>query len=323
MTTSWGSSAPATVAITGLRTAIGRRVAETLGVDGVRVVGLDLSRPQFAGPDLEFRRVDLSEPTAGSTLAEILREENVEAVLHTAFRREPGNHPEADHELETIGTMHLLHACEASKVKRLVVASSTMLYGPKPDNPTYLDEKQPLRGHPAAHNVSNRVEAEALVAEFASRNPAVGVSVLRTCWTMGPHVRGWIARYFSRRRVPIALGYDPLLQFVHEDDALAVFLSALADDHRGIFNVVGSGVLPLTTLLRVAGKLPIPLPRVVLDRFAPGGSRHDAPEGFFDYLRYLWVAAGERMFEEFGEPHYTTREAWMAFVSEQRLRRYR
>ena len=49
----------------------------------------------------------------------------------------------------------------------------------------------------------------------------------------------------------------------------------------------------------------------------------DAPEGFADYLRYLWVADGSRGWEAFGEPTYTTKEAWISFVSTRRMRRYR
>jgi hypothetical protein len=49
----------------------------------------------------------------------------------------------------------------------------------------------------------------------------------------------------------------------------------------------------------------------------------DHPAAFYDYLRYLWVADGERGFSAFGEPIYSTREAWMAFVSARRMLRYR
>lgn len=314
---------PECVAVTGLRTVIGRNVSERLSGSGVRVVGVDLSRPQSADPALVFRRVDLSQPTAGSALAEILREESVDAVVHTAFRREPGRDPEGDHELDTIGTLHLLRACEAAKVARLVVASSTMLYGPRPDNPNYLDERTSLRGHPLARSVANRIEAESLIQAFADRNPALPVSILRTCWMMGPNARGTIPRYFSPRHVPISLGYDPLLQFVHENDAVAAFITALREGCSGVFNVVGRGVLPLSTLLRVAGKTPVPLPRLLLSRVSPYPPGGDPPDAFFDYLRYLWVGAGERGWEVFGEPHYTSREAWMSFVTEQRLGRYR
>ena len=49
----------------------------------------------------------------------------------------------------------------------------------------------------------------------------------------------------------------------------------------------------------------------------------DPPAAFFDYLRYLWVADGQRGLDAFGEPAYSTKEAWISFVSSRRMRRYR
>ena len=92
-----------------------------------------------------------------------------------------------------------------------------------------------------------------------------------------------------------------------------------------MFNVVGAGVLPLSTILRIAGKRILPMPPPILYRMAyypSQGQTGDPPEGFYDYLRYLWVADGQRGWDAFGEPVYTTREAWMSFVSARRLRRY-
>ena len=100
--------------------------------------------------------------------------------MHAAFRRDPTPDIETDHELETIGSLHLLNACAAAKVTRLVVASSTMLYGPRPDNPNFLSERHPLRGHPDAHWVQNRVEMESLLASGRTRHPDAQVTVLRS-----------------------------------------------------------------------------------------------------------------------------------------------
>ena len=128
--------APGCVAITGLRSFVGQRLAERLCARrGVRVLGIDLRRPWRLERRVPFERVDLTDPAANARLAEVFARERVEAVVHAAFRRDPTPDLEADHELETIGTLQLLHACAAAKVSRLVVASSTMLYGPYPDNP--------------------------------------------------------------------------------------------------------------------------------------------------------------------------------------------
>ena len=139
----------------------------------------------------------------------------------------------------------------------------------------------------------------------------------------GPTYRDSVVRYFDARWVPTALGYDPLFQFVHEADALRAFEIASLEGRPGTFNVVADGVLPLSTLLRIAGKQSLPLPSPLLARFFPWSESGDSPQAFFDYLRYLWVADGSRGYEAFGKPHYTTREAWMAFVSARRMARYR
>jgi len=321
-------SAPATVAITGLRSFVGQRLAERLAARGrgVRVLGIDLRRPYRLERRIPFERVDLTDPAANERLAEIFERERVDAVVHAAFRRDPSPDVEGDHELETIGSLHLLHACAAAKVPRLVVASSTMLYGPRPDNPNFLSEAHPLRGHPDAHCVCNRVEVEALVGEWSRRRPDAEVTVLRHAWIMGPSYWDHVVRHFESPLVSTLLGYDPLLQFVHEEDCLDAFEQAVLDRHPGVYNVVAPGALPLSTLLRLAGKRSLPLPPSLLYRIRDLASRAqsgDPPAGFYDYLRYLWVADGERGWNAFGEPVYTTREAWISFVSARRMRRYR
>ena len=275
---------------------------------------------------VRFSRVDLTDPTADSQIAEILQRQRAEALVHTAFRSSPTADLEMDHELETIGSLHVMNACAAAKVRRLVVASSTMLYGPWPDNPNFLTEEHPLRGHPDAHSVGNRVEVESLLAAWMTRHPDTEVTVLRTCWILGPHYSDRVTRYLSLPVVPKLLGYDPLMQFVHEEDCLHAFERATLAPHPGVFNVVGRGVLPLSTILRLAGKRILSLPAPLLYRMAyyPSQSQTgDSPDAFYDYLRHLWVADGSRGWDAFGEPFYTTKEAWIAFVSASRMRRYR
>jgi UDP-glucose 4-epimerase len=321
-------SVPATVAITGLRTFIGQRIAERLATRAprLRVVGIDLRRPQRLERKIAFERVDLTDPASHVRLAEIFARERVEAVLHAAFRRDPTPDVETDHELETVGTLQLLHACTAAKVPRLVVASTTMLYGPRADNPNYLSECNPLRGHPEAHCVQNRVQVEALLADWARRHPHAQVTVLRCAWLMGPSYFDRVVRHFARPIVPTLLGYDPLLQFVHEEDCLDAFEQAVLDAHPGVYNVVAPDPLPLSTILRLSGTTSAPLPAPLLYRMrdlAARAATGDPPAAFYDYLRWTWVADGERGYAAFGEPAYTSREAWISFMSSRRLRQYR
>ncbi|MEE8581304.1 MAG: NAD-dependent epimerase/dehydratase family protein [Myxococcota bacterium] len=321
-------SAAETIAITGLGTFIGQRLAERLleAPSRPRILGLGVRRPLRLEGRVRFHTVDLTEPTADGQLAEILAKERVDVVVHTAFRHSPTPDLEYDHELETIGSLHVMNACAAAKVGRLVVSSSTMLYGPHPDNPNFLSEEHELRGHPDAHGVANRIEVEQLLAQWRVRHPDCELCVLRHCWVMGPTFDDHVLRYFERPVVPMLLGYDPLIQFIHEEDLLHCFVAATLESHPGVFNVVGRGVLPLSTLLALAGKKVLQLPSALLYRLAyypSQGQTGDPPAAFYDYLRYLWVADAARGWAEFGKPTYSTKEAWISFISSRRMRRYR
>jgi len=320
------SSEPAVVAVTGPMGEPGGALAARLAARGVRVLALGPERPESLAAEVEFRPLDLLEPAAHERLAELCSKEGVEAIAHTAFRSEPTPDRELDRELDVIGSLHVMNACAAAKVARLVVASSTLVYGPWPDNPNFLDEEHPLRGHPEAHAVQDRIEVEHELERFRARHPGVEVSVLRCPWVLGPRSDTSVSRYFSLPVVPVPMGYDPLLQLLHEDDRVDAFEAALLGGPAGVYNVVAPGVLPLSTLLRLAGQRSLPLPAALLDRLAyiPSRSRTgDPPAAFYDYLRHLWVADGSRGWEALGTPSYSTKETWMSFVSARRMRRYR
>jgi len=313
------------IAITGLGTFLGQRLvrrwAESPAVE--RIVAIDRRPPLRTYGRVDFEEVDLCDPVADVRLAEKL--ERVDVFVHLAFRRFPSADHDLDHELETLGTLRVLNACAAAGVQRVVVQSSTMAYGARPSNPNFLDESHPLHGHPDAHNVQNRLEVERHLVGWRAKHPERELTVLRHCWVMGPTFYDRVVEFFESERPATVLGYDPLLQFVHEEDLVDAFEKAALESHPGVFNVVGKGVLPLATLLALADKRPRPVPRGWLYRshwLHSEGLYGDPPGAFFDYLRYLWVADGARAWAEFGEPVYTTREAWVAFVASRKMRRY-
>lgn len=321
------SASPRCVALTGLDTFLGESLAERLlaRADPPRIVGIDLERPLRLAGRVAFHTFDLTRPVADAELADILRREGVDTLVHLAFEQSPKPDIEASHDLEAVGTHHLLNAAAAAGVRRLIVQSSTMVYGPAPDNPNYLGEEAPLRGHPEAHSVENRREVEEMVAAWRREHPSCEVCVLRHCWVMGPSYRDHVVQYFDNQVVPVVLGGDPLMQFIHEDDLLDVFERAVLGDATGAFNVVGTGVLPLSMLLALAGKRRLQLPPGLLYRLADypsRGMRGDGPSGFYDYLRFLWVADGRRGWNEFGMPSYSTREAWISFTGAARMRQF-
>ena len=319
---------PRRIAITGLDTFAGLRTAERLldRPNPPELIGLDLRVPRRLEGRIRFHRVDLTEPTADSQVAEILEKERCEALLHGAFfaRRPDGV---AAHELEVIGSLHVMNAAASAGVRKLVVLSTAEVYGPSPYNPAYLSESQPLAAHPDSHSVRDRAEVEQLLALFADRHASMVVSVLRPCWVIGPDIWSRAVSHFESERVTTLLGYDPLLQWLHESDWLHAIECALERDVAGPFNLAGDGALPLSTLLRLAGKRSLAVPHPVLNRvgyLAAVWRDGDAPAGFYDYLRFIWLVDTARAREELDfRPEYSTQEAWMSWVVSRRMRRYR
>jgi UDP-glucose 4-epimerase len=320
---------PRTIAITGLGTFVGGRIAERLlEADGApRVFAIDLDLPRRLEGRLPLHRVDLTEPTADSIVAEILSKERCDALLHAAFFTDPHPDIEYSHELEMIGSLHVMNATAAAGVRKLVVSSTAQVYGARPDNPNFLDEAHPLRPPESAHQVRDRAEVESLLELFADRHPNQCVTSLRPCWVLGPTIESGVSRFFEASRQVVPLGYDPLMQILHEEDLLRAVELALENDVTGPINLAGSGVLPLSTLFSLAGKSRWALPTALLFRFTSFDwlrRTGDPPEAFYDYLRYLWTVDTRRAKGQLGfEPEHTTKEAWMSFVVSRRLRRYR
>ncbi|MCA9600108.1 MAG: NAD-dependent epimerase/dehydratase family protein [Myxococcales bacterium] len=317
---------PISVAVTGAASFLGKNLIGLLEEDERvrRIVTLDVDAPSTAAGKTRVYDVDLTEPSAEERISEILGAEEVDTVVHLAFLASPTHATAWAHELESVGTMHLLNACRRAEVQKLVLWSQTVLYGAHPTNPNFLTEKHPLRARRGDPFFADKIEAESDVLRFGKPGKGRVVTILRTAPILGPTVQNYVTRYLGRRLVPTMLGFDPLWQFVHEADAVAAFKLAVDHDVPGVFNIVGDGVLPLSTVVKLAGRLSLPIPRPIANTLASGlwvAHLSEAPPSFLDYLQYLCVADGEHAAKTMGfVPVYTTREAVIDFASAQHLR---
>lgn len=293
------------LAVTGAHGFIGREVIRRLLDDRrfVKILALDVRAPALQHDKLRHLRVDLTMPAADVALGQILTEEGADTLLHAAFLSQPSHDPAWAHELEAIGTMHALSAASSAKVSRVVLWSQTLVYGAGPQNPNFLAEDRPLYEGSRPGFIADKVEAERQARAFVRECPEASLAILRTAPILGPSVKSFAARFLSRPLCPSLLGFDPLMQFVHEEDAIDAFLRALLLDVRGAFNIVGPGVLPYSTVLAMLGRLPLPLPRLLaypLGRALWALQASAAPPELLDFLCYLCVADGARARRELG-----------------------
>ncbi|TGN80974.1 NAD-dependent epimerase/dehydratase family protein [Streptomyces bauhiniae] len=238
-----------------------RRVQRDPEVD--RVIALDAVPPAHDLGGAEFIQADIRQPT----VARVLAETGADTVVHmdvtgTALG---GGSRATVKETNVIGTMQLLGACQKSpSVKRLVVKSSTNVYGSAPRDPAVFTETTPAKSLPSGGFAKDAVEVEGYVRGFARRRPDVAVCVLRFANILGPTPDTPLASYFALPVLPTVLGYDPRLQFVHEDDVIEVLRIASHEPRRGTlnsgtFNIAGDGVLLLSQVSRRLGRPTVPL----------------------------------------------------------------
>ncbi len=301
------------VGLTGAVGDLGALLIERLSSDPrvEQIHAFDIERP--TSERVAFHKLDLTRPDAGTELAELLTEQPVDVFYHLAFLNRPARHASLAHELEVIGSMHVLGAVAEAKVPRLVVPSMTALYGARGQAPAQLREDAPLHGCPQSRYINDKVEVEAQVRAFRERHPEVQVVVLRFAPILGARVNNLVTRYLSKTVVPTLLGFDPPWQAVHEDDAITALHLAADADVTGELNVVGRGVLPLSSLVRQAGAVPLPLPRLVAAaalRAMHAAGAQVAPLPMLDYIHFGWVADGTRAHEALGfEPRFHVRDA--------------
>lgn len=267
---------------------------------------------------LSAHQLDLTAPGADRDLRAILEGEGADALCHLAFLSNPTHARELAHELENIGTMYVLNAVRAAAgVRQLLTLSTTMVYGARHDNPAWITERHPLQGPSDSRFIRDKIEADQQTLRFGAENPDVTVAVARMGVVLGSGIRSFWARYFGRALVPTVLGYDPLFQVLHADDAvrgLKAVLDSLARPGAkgGAYNIVGRGVLPLGRVIKGLERRSLPLPATVGNGLLTtlwNFQVAEMPPSFVEYLRWPWVCDGRRVQEEVGfVPARTTAE---------------
>jgi UDP-glucose 4-epimerase len=222
-------------------------------------------------------------------------------------------------EINVIGTMQLLAACQrAAGVRRLVVKSSGHVYGSSAKDPAMFTEEMAPRRLPRSGFGKDSVEVEGYVRGFARRRPDVAVTMLRCANLMGPQIETTLTRYFSLPVVPTVLGFDARLQFCHEDDALAALEQATVAGVPGTFNLAGDGILMLSQAVRRAGRPGLPIPAFVLSTMGTTLPGLRAAELSAEQVAFLTHGRGldtTRLRTDFGyEPTYSTEQAFNAFA---------
>ena len=313
------------VLVTGAARHLGGQMTRTLARDPQvdRVIGVDVVPPRKSLGDAEFVRADIRNPVIGK----VIRSADVDTVVHMGVIATPmqAGGRAAMKEINVIGTMQLLAACQKSDtVERLVVKSSSGVYGCGPRDPAMFTEDMVPRHPPKSGWAKDSVEVEGYVRGLARRRPDIGVTTLRLANIVGPRIDTAMTSYFSLPVVPTVMGFDARLQFLHEDDSIEALRIATMSQATGTYNVAGRGILTVTQAIRRAQRLWVEVPRPLLGTagrsLGPAGLADFSPEQV-RFLTYGRVIDTTRAEVTLGfRPRHTTVEAFDDFVDGHGLR---
>jgi UDP-glucose 4-epimerase len=297
-----------TILVTGAAGGLSSVVIDQLA-ESYRLVGVD-PRPMPYGRNFpgKFYQVDYMH----RRMTEIFRRHEFAALLHlgrvaatsesSAIRR---------YNVNVLGTRNLLHLARAYGVGRVIVFSTFHVYGAHQHNHLHIAEDEPLRASPIFPELSDAIELDNYARTFSLQYPEVKTLVVRPVNVVGARIRNEISRLLRSDYVPTLLGYDPMLQFIHEADVARALSLALESSKSGVYNLAGEGLVSYSKSIELAGGKPVPIPHFLVYPVLGALARVvKIPKHLVDYFRYPVVIRDAAFRRDFGfVPEVSTVEA--------------
>lgn len=285
------------VVVTGIVGRLGKAVCRALHRRH-RVVGVDRREFPDRPRDVVHHQFDLRR----KKMRDIFRSGDVRAVVHLGVMHDPRASAGEHHSWNVVGFAKMLEYMAQYGVAKLVLLSSANVYGPRPDNPQFLSEESPLLGSQEFSEIRDLIEVDMLAQSFFWRNSACETVILRPTHILG-RVHNAPSNYLRLPVTPTLMGFDPMVQVIHQQDVCQAIERALAPNVRGIFNLAGPPPAPLSQLLTSLGRgrLPVPHPvatRLLRELFRARLSSFPAPE--LDHIRYVCMVDDRRAREVLG-----------------------
>ena len=304
--------APPVVAVTGAARGVGQalavRLAESPLID--RVVAIDDHRGDAAR--VTWRVADVRDPTLAARLA------GVDVVVHADMDTSAATEPRQRRALNVRGAQTVLTAAAAERVGRVVLVTSAMVYGARPDNPVPLPEDAPLLADADGSVAGDLLEVEEIARRSRRVNPGTAVTVVRPAGLVGDAVDTLLTRHFEAPRLLAVRGCAPRWQFCHVDDLVSALELAAVGDVTGDFAVGCDGSLAQGEVEELSGLKSIELPARLT--FGTAQRLHrlgvtPAPAAELRYMVYPWVVDCAALRAAGWRPSYDNASALTALLA--------
>jgi UDP-glucose 4-epimerase len=270
------------VLIPGITGRLARSVATRLHGAGHQVLGIDRRPWPDAPKDIPIFQIDIRKRAA----EDVFRKEQPEAVIHMATVTHLTVRNEDRFRINLFGTRAVFDHCAHYGAKRCIFVGRHTYYGAAADSALYHGEEDPPFAMTTFPELADLVAADLYAGSALWRYPELDTCVLRLVYTLGPSLSGTLATFLRGPRVPTVLGFDPLFQFMHEEDAADAICLALEKKLRGVYNVAGPQPMPLTAIVRQAGRQPVPVPELLLKVAFGRFGLPQLPPGAVAHLKY-------------------------------------
>ncbi len=297
------------VLIPGVAGAMGKLVAVRLKEQGHEVIGID-RRPWPDAP-IEMHDVDIRKRAA----EDVFRKRRPNAVVHMATVTSLVMPGEERYRINLGGTRAVFDHCRAYGVEHVIFVGRHTYYGAGSDSPLFHTEDEPPMALQTFPELADLVAADLYAATALWRYPEMTTTVLRLVYTLGPTGHGTLATFLRGPRVPTLLGFDPLFQFMHEDDHVNAISLALEKRTRGVYNVAGPQPVPLSVIIRQTGRQVLPLPEFMVALAIGRFGLPKLPKGALQHIKYPVIIDGSAFRQATGFEH--------KFDDAQAMREYR
>jgi nucleoside-diphosphate-sugar epimerase len=233
-----------------------------------------------------WRVADVRDPALAARLA------GVDVVVHADMDTSAATDPRQRRALNVRGAQTVLTAAAAERVGRVVLVTSAMVYGARPDNPVPLPEDAPLLADADGSVAGDLLEVEEIARRSRRVNPGTAVTVVRPAALVGDAVDTLLTRHFEAPRLLAVRGCAPRWQFCHVDDLVSALELAAVGDVTGDFAVGCDGSLAQDEVEELSGLKSIELPARLT--FGTAERLHrlgvtPAPAAELRYTVYPWV----------------------------------
>ncbi|NUM36817.1 MAG: NAD-dependent epimerase/dehydratase family protein [Candidatus Brocadiae bacterium] len=287
------------ILITGMAGGLANVIAESLK-ENYEIIGVD-TRPYrkrwvYHG---KFLQVNYTRREFG----DIFREYKPEIVLHLGRISGAQEKLYQRHNFNVMGTNNILNLCSKHEVRTVVILSTFHVYGAHQHNPAGITEDHPLRAGQIFPEIIDAVELDHLATSYFWKNRSAQTVVLRPCNIVGKNLNNTISRFLRLKFIPHLMGFDPMLQFIYESDFVqAINLILKQPSIAGVYNLVGSGSLPLKEAVKVLGATSIPVSHYLaypaLKILSVAGIGF--PPHLMDYFRYPVILSHQKFCEASG-----------------------